>query len=60
MRLVVGNASQSREEVFGRIAVLARERAGLAPVMSSTTRVRTPVPYVSEPWYCCAEPMEIL
>ena len=59
MRLVIDGASQSRGEVFGRIAALARERAGLAPVMSSTARVRTPVPYVSEPWYCCAEPMEI-
>ena len=33
------------------------EHAGL-PASRRTTTSRAPVPYVSEPWYCCAEPME--
>jgi len=45
-----------RRTVFGEISALARARAGRPPrpVPPSTTLVA--VPYMSEPWYCCAEP----
>jgi hypothetical protein len=55
---MVGLASATpRSEAFGAIAALAREHAGLPAVLRHSVP-RTPVPYVSEPWYCCAEPME--
>ena len=57
---LVGSASGSpRAEVFAAIVALAREYAGLPPKRSRVTR-GMPVPCVSEPWYCCAEPMESL
>ena len=57
---LVGSASGSpRAQVFAAIVALAREHAGLPPKRSRTTG-GTPVPCVSEPWYCCAEPMESL
>jgi hypothetical protein len=42
--------------VFEEIAALACDRAGrpLRPAAQQPTR--TVVPYLSEPWYCCAEP----
>jgi radical SAM superfamily enzyme YgiQ (UPF0313 family) len=59
MRLVGGASGSPRAEVFAAIAALAREHAGLPPRLSRATR-GTPVPCASEPWYCCAEPMESL
>lgn len=63
MQLVGGAPATPRPHVFGAISALAREHAGLHPGLSPrrgpATR-RGPVPYASEPWYCCAEPMEIL
>lgn len=57
---LVGRASGSpRAQVFAAIVALAREHAGRPPKRSRATR-GTPVPCVSEPWYCCAEPMESL
>ncbi|MCC7415842.1 MAG: radical SAM protein [Acidobacteria bacterium] len=43
-----------RREIFNEIGALAHERAGLrfAPV----TGPDAPIPLLSEPWYCCAEP----
>jgi len=57
MRLVGAASAMPRSRVFAAITAVAREHAELpaAPRRAST---RTPVPYVSEPWYCCAEPME--
>jgi len=45
-----------RRTVFAEIAALASERAGrqYRPVPQQPTRPA--VPYLSEPWYCCAEP----
>jgi len=47
----------SRRETFHRIRALAQKAAGLpalsAPVHSATA---LPVPHLSEPWFCCAEP----
>jgi hypothetical protein len=50
----------SRTEIFSHIRRAARAAAGLhdsAGATLSLTR-RTPVPFLDEPWYCCAEPME--
>ena len=71
MRLVGGASATPRPEVFGAIAALAREHAGLDPTVQACAvgtpglaapRGRAarsgPVPHASEPWYCCAEPME--
>ena len=57
MQLVGGAADRARPEVFSAISALARAHASLPPRRERESR-RVPVPYVSEPWYCCAEPME--
>lgn len=58
MHIVKGASGSSRMDVFAAIAAFARSQAGLpAPVPRSAAASRR-VPYVSEPWYCCAEPME--
>ena len=59
MRLVGGGSGSPRADVFRAISALAREHAGLRPKVGLVSR-GTPVPCVSEPWYCCAEPMESL
>ena len=59
MGLVAGGATMSRAESFAAIVALARERAAM-PVAPRRVAARTPVPYISEPWYCCAEPMEMV
>jgi hypothetical protein len=49
-----------RRVVFDEISGLAHERAGLPRLPRDESRwlpAATPrVPYLSEPWYCCAEP----
>lgn len=57
MRIVGAASTLPRAQVFAAIAAVAREYADLPPVHRDQ-KARTPVPYVSEPWYCCAEPME--
>jgi hypothetical protein len=57
MKLVMAASGAPRGAVFDAISSLAREAAGL-PARSSHPPSTMPVPYVSEPWYCCAEPME--
>jgi radical SAM family protein len=59
MRLVGSVSAAPRAEAFAAIAALARDHADLPAPPARTTR-RGPVPYVSEPWYCCAEPMEVV
>ena len=59
MQLVGGASGLPRAQVFGAISALAREHAGQPPKLGGTAGGR-PVPSVSEPWYCCAEPMESL
>jgi radical SAM superfamily enzyme YgiQ (UPF0313 family) len=57
MALVARSSSAPRAQTFAAITALAREEADLPARMPRTpTQVR--VPYISEPWYCCAEPME--
>ena len=48
--------TSNRQEAFAAISALAHTRAGIAgspPAFSSGSKS---VPYVDEPWYCCAEP----
>jgi radical SAM superfamily enzyme YgiQ (UPF0313 family) len=49
----------SRTEIFGHIRRAARAAAGNGePLGTSPAYSRcTPVPFLDEPWYCCAEPM---
>src|SRR5215468_7944964 len=54
---IVGRRLTShRREAFSAISAIAHERAGLPFRESSGTNSSRPVPYVDEPWYCCAEP----
>ncbi len=59
MRVVLGSSALPRSEVFARISAVASDYAGL-PAWKARAASTSPVPYVSEPWYCCAEPMEIV
>jgi hypothetical protein len=56
MTLVGTRIAASRRSIFNEIRALACERAGLprpAPIGIDTV---VAVPYLNEPWYCCAEP----
>lgn len=47
----------ARREVFARIWRMAHEAAGrAAPALAED--LGAPIPRLSEPWYCCAEPTE--
>jgi hypothetical protein len=51
----------SRAQIFQNVRGAAREAAGLPPLVvaaSTATMRRAAVPYMNEPWYCCAEPAE--
>jgi radical SAM superfamily enzyme YgiQ (UPF0313 family) len=45
-----------RRAVFAEITALACDRAGRPPRPVPQPQTRAVVPYLSEPWYCCAEP----
>jgi hypothetical protein len=48
---------ESRPEVFERIWKAAHTAAGIdAPQILRSVHKGTAVPFLSEPWYCCAEP----
>ena len=48
---------ESRPATFERIWKAAHAAAGVAaPVIAATLQAAAGVPYLSEPWYCCAEP----
>jgi radical SAM superfamily enzyme YgiQ (UPF0313 family) len=48
---------ESRSATFERIWKAAHAAAGLpAPQIDVSTRFHAGVPFLSEPWYCCAEP----
>jgi hypothetical protein len=48
---------ESRPATFERIWKAAHAAAGLsAPQIAIAPRSRVAVPFLSEPWYCCAEP----
>lgn len=57
MQIVGAETAMPRDDTFAAISALAREHAGLPP-RQRRAAARASVPYVSEPWYCCAEPME--
>jgi hypothetical protein len=48
---------ESRSTVFGRIWKAAHAAAGLdAPIIKPSQAPAAAIPFLSEPWYCCAEP----
>jgi hypothetical protein len=48
---------ESRRATFERIWKAAHSAAGLpAPSLNLSARPEAGVPFLSEPWYCCAEP----
>ena len=47
----------SRREVFAAVWRLAHEAAG-RPVPELAVMPGAPIPRLSEPWYCCAEPTD--
>ncbi len=48
---------ESRSVVFGRIWRAAHAAAGVeAPILDVSQLPAAAVPFLSEPWYCCAEP----
>ena len=54
--LVGVRVSSDRRLVFDEISALAHERAGLPRPVSPAQGSPARVPFLSEPWYCCAEP----
>jgi radical SAM superfamily enzyme YgiQ (UPF0313 family) len=56
MRLVGARAGGARDDAFEAILARTREVAGL-PARTRAVRAVSAVPYVDEPWYCCAEPV---
>lgn len=48
---------ESRQAIFNRLRALAAQAAGTA-VKTWTPQPfsKPPIPYLTEPWYCCAEP----
>ncbi|MGB7217589.1 MAG: radical SAM protein, partial [Vicinamibacterales bacterium] len=54
--LVGARPTAARGAVFDEISALAHARAGTAQRPRPRVGSGHPVPYLSEPWYCCAEP----
>jgi radical SAM superfamily enzyme YgiQ (UPF0313 family) len=46
----------SRREIFARIWGLAHEALGVETPELTDSGMGAPIPRLSEPWYCCAEP----
>jgi radical SAM superfamily enzyme YgiQ (UPF0313 family) len=57
MGIVRDMSTAPRDDVFDAISVRARESLGLSSALR-VHRAGTAGPRVTEPWYCCAEPME--
>ena len=53
--LVGTRLTADRRAAFDEIRALAHDRAGL-PRPEPVAGTSAPVPYINEPWYCCAEP----
>ena len=55
--LVGVKIASDRRVLFEEISALAHDRAGVPrPIVPSARPPEQAVPYLSEPWYCCAEP----
>jgi hypothetical protein len=55
--LVGVKIASDRRTLFEEISALAHDRAGVPRTMVASARtLPRVVPYLSEPWYCCAEP----
>ena len=54
--MVGSRLTSDRQEVFDEIRALAYARAELPQPSPRRATARALVPYLSEPWYCCAEP----
>lgn len=48
--------TSNRREAFAAISALAHTHAGVPYVERGLSSGSKPVPYLDEPWYCCAEP----
>ncbi len=53
-----GAETTPRAELFARIWRVAHEAAGRAPPPLPPAFAGDPIPHLSEPWYCCAEPTD--
>jgi radical SAM superfamily enzyme YgiQ (UPF0313 family) len=63
MRLAGQMAGSSRAAAFQAIYAAAARATGRPiqpPAPSRDVPVRRPAPYLTEAWYCCAEPMEMI
>src|SRR5262249_27921490 len=49
-------SKQGRSAAFARIWDAAHRAAGIDPPVLPTIHSAAAVPFLSEPWYCCAEP----
>lgn len=48
---------ESRQAIFNRLRALAAQAAGAAvKTCAPQPFSKPPIPYLTEPWYCCAEP----
>ena len=54
--IVGGRFTSNRRATFDAISMLAHEAAGLPRPARRDGPANGPVPYLDEPWYCCAEP----
>jgi hypothetical protein len=56
-RIAGDRGSDSRRETFDEIWRAAHQAAGVTPPARAASVASTaPIAYMSEPWYCCAEP----
>lgn len=51
-------AARSRAETFALVRQIAHEAAGRKPARRDHHQLVTDVPFLTEPWYCCAEPTD--
>jgi radical SAM superfamily enzyme YgiQ (UPF0313 family) len=51
-------AGESRQATFARVWALAQAASGRAQPLPALSTL-APVPHMSEPWYCCAEPTDL-
>lgn len=51
-------AHTPRRTIFEHVWRISHEAAGMAAPSLSNADLGQPIPHMSEPWYCCAEPTE--